>query len=99
MADGHGHAFEHRVVVYDRNGGIAGSCFWCGVALVWSTLVVDHLNEVKADNRPENLVVSCNDCNRARGAMTPFLQGLRKEAVEVLVSLVREQANIREKVA
>jgi 5-methylcytosine-specific restriction endonuclease McrA len=55
------------------------------VDLEWKTAVVDHLDEQKANNTPSNLVVSCNDCNRARGSLLPFLRRMRTEAFPVFV--------------
>jgi 5-methylcytosine-specific restriction endonuclease McrA len=78
--------FEHRAVMYDRLGAGPLPCFWCGISLAWGKVVIDHLNEVKDDNRPENLVVSCNNCNRARGAMIPFIRTMRPAAFEVFVA-------------
>lgn len=79
LANSDGLVSEHRLVAYQTNEGIAPPCFWCGVELDWPTVVVDHLNDVRDDNRPENLVVSCNNCNRARGAIIPFLQRLTEQ--------------------
>lgn len=89
MADVKGQAFEHRVVLYDSREGVDPDCYWCGKNLTWKTTVVDHLNEVKDDNRPENLVPACNDCNRARGAMVPFIRRMRCEAVEPFIEAVK----------
>lgn len=80
---------EHRAVAYDKHGGICPPCGWCGKALAWSSSVVDHLNESKSDNRPDNLLVSCNNCNRARGAMLPFLRGLSAESFELFLRHAR----------
>lgn len=88
MADSNNHAFEHRVVSYDRAKGNQPQCHWCGKALVWASTVVDHLNEIKSDNRPSNLVNSCNDCNRARGAIVPFIRRMRPEAVQGFMDTV-----------
>lgn len=92
LADSNGHVAEHRLVLYEQHGGTAPDCFWCGRSLDWTSLVVDHLNEKKSDNRPSNLKPSCNDCNRARGAILPFLSRLRPDAAEVMVDVVRERA-------
>jgi hypothetical protein len=92
LADQTGHVFEHRAVLYDRLGSGPQTCFWCGVGLEWSAVVVDHLNDRKTDNDPVNLVPSCNACNRARGAMLPFLRALRPDAVEVFIGLARKTA-------
>lgn len=90
MADANGHAFEHRVVAFEDAGGVCPSCFWCGCDLDWGSAVVDHLNENKQDNRPDNLVVSCNDCNRARGALLPFVARMNTDALDVFMERVRE---------
>jgi 5-methylcytosine-specific restriction endonuclease McrA len=88
LVDGSRLVFEHRVVAYDAFGPGEQLCFWCGTALPWARVVVDHLNEKKDDNRIENLVIACNKCNRARGAMLPFVRGIRDEALKVFVSML-----------
>lgn len=80
-----GFLYEHRRVTYDTHGPNCPNCFWCGVRLTWAKAAVDHLNEIKDDNRSENLVVACNDCNRVRGMMIPFIRSLRPEALPMLV--------------
>lgn len=90
MADAKGHVFEHRLVAFEEANGACPSCFWCGCRLEWESAVVDHLNEDKQDNKPTNLVVSCNDCNRARGAMLPFIGRMRADALKVFVERVKE---------
>jgi len=90
LAKQDGRIAEHRLVAYEKHGGICPQCYWCGKALGWDTAVVDHLNEVKSDNRPDNLLVACNRCNRARGAMLPFIAAMRQEAFGVLVDAMRE---------
>jgi hypothetical protein len=71
-----GRVMEHRLVLYEKLGPGAHPCFWCGVVLEWKDIRVDHLNESKGDNYPDNLVASCNTCNRARGQFLPFLAAL-----------------------
>lgn len=80
-----GRVYEHRKVAYDFNGGVCPNCFWCCKSLSWENAVVDHLNEIKHDNRVENLVVACNECNRARGAMIPFVKSLSEDGVAALI--------------
>lgn len=71
-------AYEHRVVLFDEIGPGVHACRWCGREVDWAKsyptdpagLVVDHLNGVKTDNRPDNLAPSCGRCNLARGAAT-----------------------------
>lgn len=59
-------AYEHRKVYYDAHPSGPEDCHWCGMALSWKTLQVDHLNTVRDDNRLENLAASCGPCNRDR---------------------------------
>ena len=73
IAPDHGSAMEHRVVLYDSIGGGWHECHWCGTDVEWrvndpsaDSLNVDHLNHVRADNRPANLVPSCRSCNTSR---------------------------------
>lgn len=67
--------WEHRVVLYAAIGAGIHPCHWCSKSVTWELgrghadgLVVDHLNGVGNDNRPENLVPSCGVCNTTRGA-------------------------------
>lgn len=77
---------EHRAVVYAHFNGKCPNCYWCGRALTWKTAVVDHLNEKKSDNRLENLAVSCNRCNLARGAMIPFIRCILPNRISDLIA-------------
>jgi hypothetical protein len=82
-----GAVYEHRAVMYREWRGTVPACHWCGQQLSrWSAVVVDHLNENKADNSPGNLVPSCNSCNRARGAMLPFIKTLLPERYDELIA-------------
>ena len=86
VAGKNGWAFEHRLVVYEDRGKGPHPCHWCGRVLFWRELVIDHLNEVKHDNRLENLVVSCVSCNRARGAMIPFIAKMQAHRIPDLIA-------------
>ncbi|WP_435233349.1 HNH endonuclease [Micromonospora aurantiaca (nom. illeg.)] len=71
LAGKSGKVYEHRAVLFDRIGPGAHGCHWCGSVVHWDptdgpALQVDHLNSLKDDNRPENLVPSCGGCNVAR---------------------------------
>jgi hypothetical protein len=70
--------YEHRVVYYNNHGVGPFACHWCGDAVSWQTLHVDHLNDNKKDNRIENLVASCAICNQHRGVgkMTSSMRSL-----------------------
>lgn len=86
LANKHGVVAQHRQVLYDAIGDGPHSCVWCGITIGWSEIAVDHLNDIKDDNRVENLAVSCNGCNRARGAMKPFIAKLSPASLELLTS-------------
>jgi hypothetical protein len=73
-ASKHGIVYAHRQVLYDTVGEEDVACHWCGKALDWRlpngnahAVVVDHLNGVGGDNRPENPALSCPQCNSDRG--------------------------------
>lgn len=89
LADSYGTVYAHRKVVYDSVGGSPQTCVWCGQQVSWKDLVIDHLNEDKKDNRLDNLVVSCNTCNRARGAVLPFLNHLSSDSLELFITQTR----------
>lgn len=67
-------AYEHRVVLYDAIGPGWHDCHHCGTAVSWDrtfprhldALVVDHLDDDKANNELSNLVPSCQPCNTKR---------------------------------
>lgn len=65
-----GFVYEHRQILFDAIGVGPHLCHWCGTSVAWvkgkcakGSLVPDHLNGDKADNRLVNLVPSCNHCN------------------------------------
>lgn len=70
-----GKVYVHRRVLYALIGPGAHPCYWCGHVVQWElgtfdpdVLQVDHLNTIRDDNRPENLVVACRNCNTGRGS-------------------------------
>lgn len=74
LTDKSGRVWEHRAVLYNKIGIGPHECHWCGALVDWlpradpAALQVDHLNNDGGDNRPENLVASCRNCNSGRGA-------------------------------
>jgi len=85
-----GRVFEHRVVLYDHYGPGEQECFWCGKKLLWVDVIGDHLNENKQENVISNLVISCNDCNRARGAIIPFIRKMKVASLDKFIDIIRE---------
>lgn len=63
-----GHVLEHRLVAYEKYGPGRQSCHWCGVPLEWREVDVDHLDAVRDNNAPDNLVISCRNCNSMRAS-------------------------------
>ncbi len=70
--------YEHREVLFNKIGLGPHLCFYCHKPINWAignnrskrtdrtwsgVLVVEHLNGVKDDNRPENLQPACGPCN------------------------------------
>ena len=81
---------EHRMVLFDQIGAGPHFCHWCATGpLEWPDIVVDHLNEQKDDNRPDNLVPACNACNRARGSFIGFMSRLQPERLDQLFGTLR----------
>jgi hypothetical protein len=75
LARAWGKVYEHRMVLYDKIGPGPHPCHWCQAEVDWvpkgqpNCLQVDHLNGIGDDNRPENLVPSCQPCNTDRGSV------------------------------
>lgn len=59
--------YDHRVAFYAKAGDGPFDCHHCGIQVGWDNMHVDHLNDVRDDNRPDNLVASCAKCNQKRG--------------------------------
>jgi hypothetical protein len=57
---------KSRFVLYEKLGGEAGDCNWCGLALNWETLCADHLDSNIMNDTADNLVASCRGCNANR---------------------------------
>lgn len=91
LRDKIGTVLEHRKVAYDAVGEGPHPCFWCGVELAgWWEIVIDHENEIRDDNRIENLLVSCLACNATRGLTMHLIRRMRKPAFDRLVEIMRE---------
>lgn len=66
LANGGLRAYQHRLVYHAEHGDGPFNCHWCGKRVTWDTMHVDHLNDQVGDNRPENLVAACPECNMHR---------------------------------
>lgn len=64
---GQQHVYEHRKVFFDAHGEGPFQCHVCGAPQGWATMHVDHLNDVRDDNRLNNLAPACPTCNTWRG--------------------------------
>lgn len=57
-----------RYLVRQDVPGLGPCCAYCGAVLTKDGRTLDHVNNVARDNRPDNLVAACSDCNAAAGA-------------------------------
>ena len=86
LADAGGIVPRHRMLLFEALGQpTTSACHWCGYELPWKTdripafkhvINVDHLNDVKGDDRLENLAPACFWCNRNRKSAPPIAPGL-----------------------
>lgn len=89
LATAEGRVLEHRQVAFAKCGGVCPACYWCCKKLEWASAVVDHLNDEKDDNRPDNLVVACNGCNRARGRIVNLVRVMDQKAFDAFVEAMK----------
>jgi hypothetical protein len=76
-----GMIYQHRQILFDKIGWGPHKCFWCGDEIDWmpgernkkGSLVVDHFNGNKRDNKPDNLIPSCHKCNATRGLIQKWI--------------------------
>lgn len=76
LARKNGDVWEHRVVLYNKVGPGPQLCHHCDRRILWFVadpqkndprlIQVDHLNNNRSDNRPDNLVPCCHRCNTRR---------------------------------
>jgi hypothetical protein len=73
LASRQGKVYVHRRVLYGMIGDGPHECHWCRCKVNWSLVMgapdylqVDHLDENKRNNKPENLVPACGRCNPTR---------------------------------
>ena len=60
----HGWGYQHRIVLWDKIGPGQHPCVYCGQIVVWGVdLHVDHVDDDKTNNDPNNLVPACVSCN------------------------------------
>jgi ribonuclease HI len=75
LADGRGRLFPHRKALSNKIGRDPHRCRWCGRRLTWKDespacrTETDHLDGIKYNNHPGNLVPSCHECNFERGLL------------------------------
>jgi len=72
-----GYVYEHRYVYYNEVSKDTGDCRMCGKELTWVSACIDHINENKKDNRPENLRPLCMQCNAQRSRKEEWIRNKR----------------------
>jgi hypothetical protein len=69
LADKGGWLGYHRYLVYEHVAGKPQRCSYCNYGpLPWrggfqQAIIVDHINDIKGDDRLDNLTIACNWCN------------------------------------
>lgn len=84
----------HRRVLYEAIGPGEHDCHWCRAPVAWlaegdAALIVDHLDDDKLNNAPDNLVPSCNACNVTRGLFQAWVRARAENDPERLAEIVR----------
>lgn len=82
MALGSSHAYEHRVVYYEKYGEGPFLCYWCRDCITWENLHIDHIDDNKKNNSLSNLVASCSFCNQKRGKWKAANTWAKKTGIE-----------------
>ncbi|MFU2131645.1 HNH endonuclease signature motif containing protein [Gallibacterium anatis] len=63
-----GYVYEHRFMVYEKYGNDLPNCEFCGKALTWKNVHIDHINGDVKDNVIDNLRPLCRSCNTMRSS-------------------------------
>jgi len=89
----------------DRILESSGHCEWCATSVLYQPIELDHIISLNADgsHTPENLVVACVACNRAKSSKHPvrFAQetvartGIRTRLIERLLSQYEADAPVQ----
>ena len=98
LANRDGVVQEHRIILYDKIGPGTHRCHWCKVKIKWApgkgprrgAIVTDHLDNNGKNNKPKNLVPSCNSCNMWRSKKIQ-----PEESFITLPSGIRSRTEIR----
>ena len=76
--DASGEVYAHRQEGRKKYPDNENECHWCLRPIFWDevktskyALVIDHLDEDRSHNDPNNLVASCPRCNLRRGKGLP----------------------------
>ena len=72
LSSKNGMVFEHRAIAYQKYGNDLPPCEFCGKQSSWSSrnTHIDHIDNKRDNNKPENLRVLCNSCNVGRTEKT-----------------------------
>ncbi len=66
LANSRGYVYEHRYIYYEKVSKEITRCEMCGVSIGWGNAHIDHKDENRKNNNPENLRPLCSNCNTRR---------------------------------
>lgn len=71
-----GYILEHRLVAYEKYNGSCPICEICGAQTSWDIYKfhVDHIDNNRQNNHPENLRLICNACNTKKDIDDDYYQ-------------------------
>ena len=83
---------QHQRIFYDKHPADTPLiCYWCGCNLRWDNFHVDHLDNDRSNNDPENLEASCETCNPQRGNMLSFMKRLLPERFQQISNMIHAE--------
>lgn len=88
LANRRGWVYTHRRVAHDKHNGLCPDCYWCGKRIDWAGCHIDHMDDDKENNQPENLEVACPSCNKTRGLLVAMFKRVKPERRDQLLGMI-----------
>src|SRR5438045_3814944 len=79
----------------DRGKAAQQKCYWCAKALSSygskaTAVVIDHIDNDRLNNDPENLGASCRDCNLLRGKLDTWVAKMPPYRFKQLIEITEK---------